>query len=146
VRKISPPLGFDPRTIQPVVAIPTERPGPLFSYLQFENVVNTTAGTDSVTFKWKIYIAPRTTGVVKSVNRMGHGVWLCATQKQGNFETLHNMTGWAEHVARMRKSTGTYRDLVGMPKGERALGKPRDKWGDNIAMDHKEVGWEYGLD
>jgi hypothetical protein len=27
VRKISPPPGFDPRTFQPVVAIPTELPG-----------------------------------------------------------------------------------------------------------------------
>jgi hypothetical protein len=28
VRKILPPPGFDPRTVQPVVAIPTELPGP----------------------------------------------------------------------------------------------------------------------
>ena len=31
-RKISPPPGFDPRTVQPVVAVPTELPGSLYAH------------------------------------------------------------------------------------------------------------------
>jgi hypothetical protein len=34
----------------------------------------------------------------------------------------------------------TYRVLVGKPKGERPLGKPRHRWKDNIKMDLQEVG------
>jgi hypothetical protein len=75
-----------------------------------------------------------------SVSRMGHGVWLCTTQNSGYFETVQNMTGWAEHVASMGKGTGAYRDLVEKPEGERQLGRTRDVWEDIIKMDLKEVG------
>jgi len=56
-----------------------------------------------------------------SVNKTGHGVWLCNTQKSGYFETVQNMTGWAEHVARMQKRTGACTVLVEKPDGERSL-------------------------
>jgi hypothetical protein len=34
-----------------------------------------------------------------------------------------------------------YRVLVGKPEGERPLGRPRRRWGDNIKMDLQSVGW-----
>ena len=47
---------------------------------------------------------------------------------------------WAGHVARMGESRGVYRDLVGKPKGNRPLGRPRRRWENNIKMDLQEVG------
>ena len=46
----------------------------------------------------------------------------------------------AEHVARMGKSSGVYRVLVGKPEGKRAPGKPRRRWEDYIKMGLQEVG------
>ena len=34
---------------------------------------------------------------------------------------------------------GTYRILVGKPKGKRPLGRPRCGWEDNIKMDLREL-------
>jgi hypothetical protein len=34
-----------------------------------------------------------------------------------------------------------YKILVGKHDGKRRIGKPRRKWGDNIRMDLKELGW-----
>jgi hypothetical protein len=34
-----------------------------------------------------------------------------------------------------------YRILVGKPEGKRPLGRPRRRWGDNIKMDLREIGW-----
>jgi hypothetical protein len=48
---------------------------------------------------------------------------------------------WAEHVARTREKTNTYRMLMGKPEGKRALGRPRHRWDDNIKMDLREIGW-----
>jgi hypothetical protein len=42
---------------------------------------------------------------------------------------------WAGHVARVRKSRGIYRVLVWKTKGKRPLGRPRNRWEDNIKMD-----------
>ena len=36
---------------------------------------------------------------------------------------------------------GSYRTLVGKPKGRRPLERPRHRWEDNIKMDLEEVGW-----
>jgi hypothetical protein len=36
---------------------------------------------------------------------------------------------WAGHVARMEEGRDLYRVLVGKPKGKRALGRPRSRWG-----------------
>ena len=47
---------------------------------------------------------------------------------------------WTGHVARMGKSRGVYRFLVGKPEGKRPLGRPRRRWDDNIKMDLQEVG------
>jgi hypothetical protein len=30
---------------------------------------------------------------------------------------------------------------VGTPKGKRPLGRPRRRWGDNIRLDVREIGW-----
>jgi hypothetical protein len=48
---------------------------------------------------------------------------------------------WAGHVARMGEKRNAYRLLVGKPKGERPLGRPRRRWVDNIKMDLLEIGW-----
>jgi hypothetical protein len=34
-----------------------------------------------------------------------------------------------------------YRVLVGKPEGERPVGRPRCRWGVNIKMDLRQVGW-----
>jgi hypothetical protein len=39
---------------------------------------------------------------------------------------------------------GVYRVLVGRPKGKSLLGRPRRKWEDNIKMDLREIGIEWG--
>jgi hypothetical protein len=31
--------------------------------------------------------------------------------------------------------------LVGKPERNKALGKPKHRWEDNITMDLKEIGW-----
>jgi hypothetical protein len=54
---------------------------------------------------------------------------------------------WAGHVAGMGENRKAYRTLVGKPEGNRALGRPRNRWVDNIKMlvDLREIGW-YGMD
>jgi hypothetical protein len=37
-----------------------------------------------------------------------------------------------------------YRVLVGRPKRKRPLGRPRLRWEDNIKMDLREVGIDWG--
>jgi hypothetical protein len=44
-------------------------------------------------------------------------------------------------VARMGERRGAYRALVGKPEGRRPLGRPRSRWGNNIKVDLREVGW-----
>jgi hypothetical protein len=46
---------------------------------------------------------------------------------------------WVGHVARMGEGRGVYRVLVGMPESKRPLGRPRNRWGDNIKMDLREI-------
>jgi hypothetical protein len=48
---------------------------------------------------------------------------------------------WDGHVARMGEKTNAYRILVGTPEGKRPLGRPRQRWEDNIKMDLREIGW-----
>ena len=40
----------------------------------------------------------------------------------------------------MREGRGVYRVLVGKPEGRRPLGRPRQRWEDNIRMGVREVG------
>jgi hypothetical protein len=40
--------------------------------------------------------------------------------------------GWVGHVACMGDRKGSYRILVGRPRGKRPLGTPRRRWEDNI--------------
>jgi hypothetical protein len=47
---------------------------------------------------------------------------------------------WAGHVTRMGEGRGAYRVLVGRPEGKRPLGRPRQRWEDNIKMDLGEIG------
>jgi hypothetical protein len=41
----------------------------------------------------------------------------------------------------MGEKSNAYRLLVGKPEKKRPLGRPRDRWVDNIRMDLGEVGW-----
>jgi hypothetical protein len=34
-----------------------------------------------------------------------------------------------------------YKVLVGKPKGNRPLGRPRHRWEDGVRMDLREIGW-----
>jgi hypothetical protein len=47
---------------------------------------------------------------------------------------------WAGHVARMEEGRNGFKILTGTPTGKRPLGRPRDKWEDNIRMYLKEIG------
>jgi hypothetical protein len=52
-------------------------------------------------------------------------------------------------MARMGEDKGVHRVLVGKPEGKRPLGRPRNRWEDNIKMDLQEVGGvgcSWGLD
>jgi hypothetical protein len=54
---------------------------------------------------------------------------------------------WVVHVARMEEWRDVYRVLGGKPEGMRPLGRPRNRWEDNIKMDLQEVGCGgHGLD
>jgi hypothetical protein len=44
----------------------------------------------------------------------------------------------------MGEGRGVHRVLVGKPEGKRPLGRPRDRWEDNIKMDLEEVGGVFG--
>ena len=50
---------------------------------------------------------------------------------------------WAGHVVCMGEESGVYEVLVGRPEGKRPLGRPRDRWVDNIMMALQEVGCGY---
>jgi hypothetical protein len=44
----------------------------------------------------------------------------------------------------MGEVRGAYNILVGRPEGRRPLGRPRRRWGDNIKMDLREIGFGDG--
>ena len=44
----------------------------------------------------------------------------------------------------MEQSRNAYRFLVGKPEGKRPLGRPRQRWEDNIRMNLREVGCDPG--
>ena len=46
---------------------------------------------------------------------------------------------WAGHVARLGKSTGVYRVLLGKLEGKRPRGRPWRRWEDNIKVDLQEM-------
>ena len=48
-------------------------------------------------------------------------------------------------VARMGEKIGRYRIMVGKHEGKRLLGRPKNRWEDNIKMDIQVVGWGHGL-
>ena len=37
--------------------------------------------------------------------------------------------------------TGVYRILMGKPEGKRPLGRPRNRWEDNMKLDIQEAVW-----
>jgi hypothetical protein len=52
---------------------------------------------------------------------------------------------WTRHVAYMGAKRNAYRILVGKPEGKRPLGRPRDKWEDNIKTNFSDKKWS-GMD
>ena len=46
---------------------------------------------------------------------------------------------WAGYVAHMEERRDIYRVLVGKPDGKTPLGRPRNRWEDNIKIDLQEV-------
>jgi hypothetical protein len=52
---------------------------------------------------------------------------------------------WAGNVARMGEMRNAYRLLVGKPEGKKPLGRPRQRWPDNIKTNFREMG-RYDLD
>jgi hypothetical protein len=55
--------------------------------------------------------------------------------------------GWAGHVALIGAKRNGHRILTGKPEGKRPLGRPINRWVDNINIDlmRDKMGW-YGLD
>ena len=47
---------------------------------------------------------------------------------------------WAGHVARMEEGRSPFKMLIGIPTGNRPLGRPRRRWEDNI----REIGINAG--
>jgi hypothetical protein len=47
---------------------------------------------------------------------------------------------WAGHVAIMEEGRSAFKILTRKPTGKRPLGRPRQRWEDNIRMDLKETG------
>lgn len=45
----------------------------------------------------------------------------------------------------MGENINGYKILVGKPKGKRPLGRYKHRKEDNVIMDLKAIGWEYGL-
>jgi hypothetical protein len=41
----------------------------------------------------------------------------------------------------MGEKRNAYRIFVGKLEGKKPLGRPRRRWGDNIKMDLREIGW-----
>jgi hypothetical protein len=50
--------------------------------------------------------------------------------------------GWA--CGTHGEGRGAYRVLFGRPEGKRPLGRPRHRWEDNIKMDLRETGIDWG--
>jgi hypothetical protein len=46
---------------------------------------------------------------------------------------------WVGHVARVGEERGAYKSLVGRREERRPLGRPRQRWKDNIKRDLREV-------
>jgi hypothetical protein len=47
------------------------------------------------------------------------------------------------HVAWSVEKRSAFRVLVGKPEGKRPSGRGRHRWGDNIEVDLKDIGWEF---
>jgi len=49
---------------------------------------------------------------------------------------------WADNVAHIGEMRKVYNILVGKPKRNRPLGRPRHRWDDNARRDLREILWE----
>jgi hypothetical protein len=95
-------------------------------------------------------------------NRVLRGIFGPKREEDGSWRKLHNdelhslyfslnivrviksrRMRWAGHAARMG-GRGVYRVLVGRPESNRPLERPRRRWGDNIKMDLRDIGIDFG--
>jgi hypothetical protein len=49
---------------------------------------------------------------------------------------------WAGHVILMAQMRNAYKILAGRPERMRLLGRHRRRWGNNIIMELREIGWK----
>jgi hypothetical protein len=54
------------------------------------------------------------------------------------------MKGMVVSIAFVGERRGAYGVLVGKPRGNRPLGRPKCRWQDNFMIDLQEVGWGGG--
>jgi hypothetical protein len=76
---------------------------------------------------------------VQKINYTKRSFMICTHQKL--FRGFKSRMRWVGHVTRMGERRGIYRGLVGRPDGNRPLGRPRRRWGDDIKMNLQEVTW-----
>jgi hypothetical protein len=48
---------------------------------------------------------------------------------------------WVEHVAHMGEMRNVYKILVGKSEAKRPVRIPRHRWGDNVKMDLRKIGF-----
>jgi hypothetical protein len=65
-----------------------------------------------------------------------------------NFTRVMKSNGirWVGHVARTWESRNAYRIMLRNRKGKRPFGRPKRRWGDNIKVGLKAVGWMGGCE
>jgi hypothetical protein len=51
---------------------------------------------------------------------------------------------WTENIARMEEGRSAFKIVTCKPTGKRPLGRPRQRWEDNIRMDLEEIGINAG--
>jgi hypothetical protein len=54
-----------------------------------------------------------------------------------------NLVDYLKHMARkwMHTKMNAYRNFVGKPEGKWPPRRPRQRWVNNIKMNHREIGW-----
>ena len=92
----------------------------------------------------KIILRPKRDGVAGDWRKLQNEE-LNGSYSPNNSRVMKSRRSWEGLVARIGKSRGAYRVLVGKPEGKKPLGRPRLRRENNIKMDLQEVGWK-GMD
>ena len=88
-RKISPPPGFDPRTVQPIVAIPTELLSPLSFYKMKEFLyhLNTELDTKDESVMYDVHIICIVWSLGPTTLQSGRSNYLCHDHSRSHYES-----------------------------------------------------------